>query len=84
MVPGITRLEVVVLERRTDCGPKRQVAESDDVTHKPPLVSWLHSVSYHCSQSTIGSSPSKGPGFNAVSRARSVLRQEIRTSSSNF
>ncbi|KAG6763385.1 hypothetical protein POTOM_030799 [Populus tomentosa] len=59
LVPGITRLEVVVLERRTDCGPKRQVAESDDVTRKPPLVSWLHFVSCHCSQSTIGSSPSK-------------------------
>ncbi|KAJ6986572.1 hypothetical protein NC653_019940 [Populus alba x Populus x berolinensis] len=36
--------------RRTDCGPKRQVAESDDVTRKPPLVSWPHSVSCHCSQ----------------------------------
>lgn len=37
-----------------------QVAESDDVTRKPPLVSLMHYVSYHCSQSTIGSSPSKG------------------------
>jgi hypothetical protein len=60
LVPGITRLEVVVLEKRTDCSPKRQVAESDDVTRKPPLVSLMHYVSYHCSQSTIGSSPSKG------------------------
>ena len=49
LVPGITRLEVVVLEKRTDCSPKRQVAESDNVTRKPSLVSWLRSVSYHCS-----------------------------------
>lgn len=29
-----------------------QVAESDDVTRKPTLVSWLQSISYLCSQST--------------------------------
>lgn len=29
-----------------------QVAESDDVTRKPTLVSWLQSLSYLCSQST--------------------------------
>ncbi|GAB4856971.1 hypothetical protein Ancab_014884 [Ancistrocladus abbreviatus] len=28
------------------------VAESDDVTRKPTLVSWLHSLSYICSQGT--------------------------------
>lgn len=39
-----------------------QVAESDDVTRKPTLVSWLQSVSYLCSQSTSGSAPSKGIG----------------------
>lgn len=27
-----------------------QVAESDDVTRKPTLVSWLQSVSYLCSR----------------------------------
>ncbi|CAK7325175.1 unnamed protein product [Dovyalis caffra] len=36
-----------------------QVAESDDVTRKPTLVSWLQSVSYLCSQSISESAPSK-------------------------
>ncbi|KAL2902370.1 HTH-type transcriptional regulator ArgP [Bienertia sinuspersici] len=31
------------------------VAESDDVTRKPTLVSWLQSLSYLCSQSTAAS-----------------------------
>lgn len=31
-----------------------QVAESDDVTRKPSLVSWLQSLSYICSQLTKG------------------------------
>ncbi|KAJ6690653.1 hypothetical protein OIU85_006862 [Salix viminalis] len=39
-----------------------QVAESDDVTRKPALVSWLQSVSYLCYQSTSGSAPLKGTG----------------------
>lgn len=34
------------------------VAESDDVTRKPTLVSWLQSLSYLCFQSKSGSSTS--------------------------
>ena len=30
----------------------QHVAESDDVTRKPTLVSWLQSLSYLCSQDT--------------------------------
>ena len=37
-----------------------QVAESDDVTRKPTLVSWLQSLSYLCSQASSGSAASKG------------------------
>ena len=46
-----------------------QVAESDDVTRKPTLVSWLQSLSYLCSQASCGSATSKGVGReeNAVS-----------------
>lgn len=36
-----------------------QVAESDDVTRKPMLVSWVQSVSYLCAQATSGSTSSK-------------------------
>lgn len=39
-----------------------QVAESDDVTRKPTLVSWLQSLSYLCAQATNGSATSKGVG----------------------
>ena len=39
-----------------------QVAESDDVTRKPTLVSWLQSLSYLCAQATSGSATSKGVG----------------------
>lgn len=38
------------------------VAESDDVTRKPTLVSWLQSLSYVCSQATTGGSTSTGVG----------------------
>ncbi|KAK7853115.1 uncharacterized protein LOC112041109 isoform X1 [Quercus suber] len=37
-----------------------QVAESDDVTRKPTLVSWLQSLSYLCAQATNESSTPKG------------------------
>ncbi|XP_065639107.1 uncharacterized protein LOC112040719 isoform X1 [Quercus suber] len=37
-----------------------QVAESDDVTRKLTLVSWLQSLSYLCAQATSGSATSKG------------------------
>ncbi|KAL4610086.1 hypothetical protein ACB092_08G026900 [Castanea dentata] len=37
-----------------------QVAESDDVTRKLTLVSWLQSLSYLCAQATSGSAASKG------------------------
>lgn len=36
-----------------------QVAESDDVTRKPTLVSWLQSLSYLCFQETSGSAASR-------------------------
>lgn len=36
-----------------------QVAESDDVTRKPTLVSWVQSLSYLCAQATSGSAYSK-------------------------
>ncbi|EEF47960.1 uncharacterized protein LOC8275519 [Ricinus communis] len=36
-----------------------QVADSDDVTRKPTLVSWLQSVSYLCSQAISRSTASK-------------------------
>ncbi|KAH7863080.1 hypothetical protein Vadar_013097 [Vaccinium darrowii] len=36
-----------------------QVAESDDVTRKPALVSWLQSLSYICSQANSSSTTSK-------------------------
>ncbi|KAG2692363.1 hypothetical protein I3760_08G050400 [Carya illinoinensis] len=37
-----------------------QVAESDDVTRKPSLVSWLQSLSYLCAQAASGSATYKG------------------------
>lgn len=37
-----------------------QVADSDDVTRKPTLVSWLQSLSYLCSQSKSEVVDSKG------------------------
>ena len=37
-----------------------QVAESDDVTRKPTLVSCLQSLSYLCAQATSESSTPKG------------------------
>ncbi|XP_059650860.1 uncharacterized protein LOC132296892 isoform X2 [Cornus florida] len=45
-----------------------QVAESDDVTRKPTLVSWLQSLSYLCSQvtSTSATSLRVGPEVNAA------------------
>ena len=36
------------------------LSESDDVTRKPTLVSWLQSLSYLCFQNKNGSSGSKG------------------------
>ncbi|GLT57016.1 hypothetical protein SLA2020_300220 [Shorea laevis] len=39
-----------------------QVAESDDVTRKPTLVSWLQSVSYLCSRSESTDQTSKPSG----------------------
>lgn len=39
-----------------------QVAESDDVTRKPSLVSWLQSLSYICFHETSGSAASKKLG----------------------
>src|SRR5436190_6620695 len=38
------------------------VAESDDVTRKPVLVSWLQSLSYISSQSSCSESHSKATG----------------------
>ncbi|OUZ99491.1 hypothetical protein BVC80_8973g39 [Macleaya cordata] len=37
-----------------------QVAESDDVTRKPALVSWLQSLSFLCSQTSVTKSTSEG------------------------
>lgn len=37
-----------------------QVAESDDVTRKPTLISWLQSLSYLCSQATSRSTSFEG------------------------
>lgn len=42
-----------------------QVAESDDVTRKPTLVSWLQSLSYLCFQETSGSAASRKVGSEA-------------------
>ncbi|XP_061990224.1 uncharacterized protein LOC133708733 [Rosa rugosa] len=39
-----------------------QVAESDDVTRKPSLVSWLQSLSYICFHETSGTAASKKLG----------------------
>ncbi|KAJ4849631.1 hypothetical protein Tsubulata_017740 [Turnera subulata] len=50
-----------------------QVAESDDVTRKPTLVSWLQSVSYLCSQSESGSAVVKGTGNEESSPAKSSI-----------
>lgn len=44
-----------------------QVAESDDVTRKPTLVSWLQSLSYLCFQETSGSAASRKVGSEANS-----------------
>lgn len=44
-----------------------QVAESDDVTRKPTLVSWLQSLSYLCFQETSGSAASRKVGIEANS-----------------
>ena len=45
------------------------VAESDDVTRKPTLVSWLQSLSYLCSQDTsrVANSTEMGGDRNSVS-----------------
>ncbi|KAJ0102276.1 hypothetical protein Patl1_05834 [Pistacia atlantica] len=43
------------------------VAESDDVTRKPTLVSWLQSLSYVCSQATSGGATSTGVGGEKTS-----------------
>lgn len=38
-----------------------QVSDSDDVTRKPALVSWVQSLSYLSSQATINSAPKRDP-----------------------
>lgn len=48
-----------------------QVAESDDVTRKPTLVSWLQSLSYLCGQDTSRSSTSERVGKANINSARS-------------
>lgn len=48
-----------------------QVAESDDVTRKPTLVSWLQSLSYLCGQDTSRSSTSERVGKVNINSARS-------------
>lgn len=51
-----------------------QVAESDDVTRKPILVSWLQSLSYLCSEATTASSEGAGYKENAsFARSDGVL-----------
>ncbi|KAL7182904.1 hypothetical protein ACSBR1_041562 [Camellia fascicularis] len=53
-----------------------QVAESDDVTRKPTLVSWLQSLSYLCSQASSSNATSKGVGLKinaAFARSDDVL-----------
>lgn len=47
-----------------------QVADSDDVTRKPALVSWVQSLSYLSSQATIRRAP-KGDLDHEKSRAKS-------------
>ncbi|KAG8645426.1 hypothetical protein MANES_10G064500v8 [Manihot esculenta] len=44
-----------------------QVAESDDVTRKPTLVSWLQSLSYLCSQATSRSTSFEGNKSEEIS-----------------
>lgn len=58
-----------------------QVAESEDVTRKPTLVSWLQSVSYLCSQIESGSAVIKGteneeslPSANSSNPDRFIAR----------
>ncbi|XP_042396993.1 uncharacterized protein LOC121987166, partial [Zingiber officinale] len=52
-----------------------QVAESDDVTRKPVLVSWLQSLSYFCSQKTspAADKPEKH-GSSVASKGLSFIR----------
>ncbi|PWA84687.1 hypothetical protein CTI12_AA157350 [Artemisia annua] len=38
-----------------------QVADSDDVTRKPSLMSWVQSLSYLSSQATISKAPKRHP-----------------------
>ncbi|KAK9147612.1 hypothetical protein Scep_006369 [Stephania cephalantha] len=52
------------------------VAESDDVTRKPTLVSWLQSLSYICSKKSIKSSKTeagKVKGANAATLSKDTL-----------
>lgn len=53
-----------------------QVAESDDVTRKPVLVSWLQSLSYLCSQKTPPAAvkPEKHGNFVASKESLSITR----------
>uniref|UniRef100_A0A5B6ZQY1 Uncharacterized protein n=1 Tax=Davidia involucrata TaxID=16924 RepID=A0A5B6ZQY1_DAVIN len=50
-----------------------QVAESDDVTRKPTLVSWLQSLSYLCSQSPSRGATSKGVGHEVNAASASSM-----------
>ncbi|KAG6509218.1 hypothetical protein ZIOFF_034609 [Zingiber officinale] len=52
-----------------------QVAESDDVTRKPVLVSWLQSLSYLCSQKTSpAADKSEKHGSSVASKGLSFIR----------
>ncbi|KAA8521948.1 hypothetical protein F0562_012737 [Nyssa sinensis] len=50
-----------------------QVAESDDVTRKPTLVSWLQSLSYLCSQTPSRGATSKGVGHEVNAASASSM-----------
>lgn len=60
----------------------QQVAESDDVTRKPTLVSWLQSLSYLCSQdSNKKVAKEKGPEADAAAGTSTGLLSLNRISS---
>jgi hypothetical protein len=53
------------------------VAESDDVTRKPILVSWLQSLSYISSQSSRSESHSKATNASSVASDELTLNRTM-------
>jgi hypothetical protein len=67
VLPDLMKLLAQLIVQLPEDGKNRvlnelysQVAESDDVTRKPTLVSWLQSLSYLCAQATSRSATSRG------------------------